>query len=209
MTVYDFLVEKTVRLLAPRLGCKRDDPTYDRLWYGAYVFYLNAVKCLLLLALALLLGITRYVLAFALAYGALRTFSFGVHLNRPVHCTLLGLAYYLGSTYLSLHVPFSLGARIIIAVLCSIVFLACAPAETEKRPIPKSRRGIYKLKSCLLLSALSLLGIWLHGHYPVYGSLISMALICQSINLLPVTFHIIRRIEENEKNSESHVQSIR
>lgn len=170
---------------------------------------MNALKCLLLLALALLLGITRYVLVFALAYGALRTFSFGVHLSKPFHCTLLGLAYYLGSAFLAQHVTFPLWGKAIMLALCGIAFATLSPAETEKRPIPKRKRAGYKAKSCAVLLAVGVLCIMLHQVAPTYSSLLCMALLCQSINLLPITYKIIRRLERNETIPENHVQTLR
>ena len=101
--MYDVLVEKTAAFLGPKIGCTKGDPTYDRLCYGAYAIYINGAKCLLLFVVAALLRVLPHVLIFALAYGALRPLSLGVHLNRTGLCTLLGLTYHPGRADLSPH----------------------------------------------------------------------------------------------------------
>jgi len=54
-------VKKTIALLAPRLGRESGEPTCDKLWYGIYVFYLNAAKTLLLIIIAPMLWFANYL----------------------------------------------------------------------------------------------------------------------------------------------------
>jgi len=130
--LYDFLVRKTVAILAPKLGCEANSPTYDKLKYGTHVFYINAVKTLLLVIVALILGILPYVSVFALAYGALRIFSFGVHLNNSFLCTAIGFVFYLGSVYLSLYVDVPLWAKIALLIVATVGFATYAPPHRPK-----------------------------------------------------------------------------
>jgi len=190
--LYDFLVSKTVATLAPKLGCKEGDPTYDKLKYGTHVFYINAVKSLFLVVVALILGILPYVLVFALAYGALRLFSFGVHLNNSFLCTFIGFVYYLGSVYLSLYVYFPLWAKIALAIVSIVGFTTYAPAQTKKRPIPESQYRVLKKKSLGMLAVVIITVFVLHQLFPIFSNLILMAMVCQTINLLPSTYKIFK-----------------
>jgi len=188
--LYDFLVRKTVAILAPRLGCEPNSPTYDKLKYGTHVFYINAVKTLLLVIVALILGILPYVAVFALAYGALRIFSFGVHLNNSFLCTAIGFVFYLGSVYLSLYVDVPLWARIALLIVATVGFVTYAPAQTKKRPIPEHQHRVLKRKSVVVLVVVAVVVFALHQPFPVFSSLVLMAAVCQTVNLLPTTYKI-------------------
>ena len=190
--MYDFLVSKTVKVLAPRLECEHGSLTYDKLQYGTHVFYINAVKTLLLIIVSLILGIFPYVVAFALAYGSLRVFSFGIHLENSLLCTLIGFVYYLGSIYLSLYVAIPLWAKVISLIVSVVGFVTYSPAQTKKRPIPEHQRKALKKKSSIILTIVALLSIMMHYSFPVFSSLLTMAAVCQMVNLLPVTYKIFR-----------------
>ena len=190
--MYDFLVSKTVEVLAPKLGCEQGSPTYDKLKYGTHVFYINVVKSLLLVVVALVLGIFPYVLMFALTYGALRLFSHGIHLNNSFLCTIIGFVYYLGSVYLSLYVYFPLWARIALVIVSIAGFTAYAPAQTKKRPIPESQYRILKKKSLMVLVIISIVVFVLYQPFPIFSSLILLAAVCQTINLLPSTYKLFK-----------------
>ena len=186
------MVNKTVALLAPKLGCEPNSPIYDKLKYGTYVFYINTVKTLLLVVVALLLGILPYIAVFALFYGSLRLYSFGVHLNNSLLCTAIGFVYYLGSVYLSLYVSMPLGIKIVLIILTVAIYAAYAPAQTKKRPIPAHQRKVMKRKSLGILIAVALVAFVLHNQFPIFSNLAIMAAVCQSSNLLPVTYRVFK-----------------
>jgi len=185
-------VTRTTAVLAPKLGCEPGDATYDKLHYGTYIFYLNTVKTLVLVIITLILGILPYIVIFALAYGALRIFSYGVHLNNSFLCTLIGLIYYLGSTYIALNISIPLGVKLALLLMSAICFATYAPAETRKRPIPKHQRKILKTKTLRTLAIVICIVFALHYHLPVYSSLVFLAVVCQAVNLLPITYKIFR-----------------
>lgn len=200
--MYEFLVAKTTALLAPAIGCEKGDRTYDRLWYGTYVFYLNVCKTVALVIVALALGILPYVLVFMAALGLLRAFSFGVHLSNPALCTALGFAYYLGFTYFSLVVPVPLAVEALLLGLCVLAVARYAPAQTKRRPIKEKDRKPFKVKSLCVLLVEAVAVIVLHGAYPVYSTLICTAAVCQSANLLPITYKLLTKGEIEDVKSE-------
>ena len=189
--MYAFLVKITAATLAPKLGCEQGSAPFEKLQYGIYVFYLNTLKTLLLIVISLILGILPYIAVFAFAYGSLRIYSFGVHLKSTWLCTLLGLAYYLGSTYLALNVCIPIAVKAFIILLCAVCFFIYAPAQTRKRPIPEHQRKALKPKSVAMFLVVTVCMFVLHN-FPVYSSLVFMAAVCQTINLLPVTYKIFR-----------------
>jgi len=178
-------------VLAPKIACTPGTVRYDKLWYGTYIFYLNVAKTLVLIIVALALGIMPYVAVFALAYGALRVYSFGVHLDNSLLCTLIGLAYYLGSVYLSLHADIPLAVKVVFLLACTACFILYAPAQTKKRPIPEHQRKILKRKSLGIL-AVVISFVFILRSFPVFSNLVFLAVVCQSVNLLPITYKIFK-----------------
>jgi len=148
------------------------------------------VKTLLLVIVALILGILPYVAVFALAYGALRVYSFGVHLNNSFLCTAIGFVFYLGSVYLSLYVDIPLWARIALLIVVTVGFAIYAPAQTKKRPIPEHQSKVLKRKSLIVLAIVVVVVFALHLPFSVFSSLVLMAAVCQTVNLLPTTYKI-------------------
>lgn len=193
--MYQFLVDKTTAWLAPAKGYAVGSDEYKKLQYGTYVFYLNFLKTAVLLILAFALGIARYILVFALAYGALRLNSFGIHLNHPLTCTLLGLVYYIGGAYFSIYVPVPLAVKIPVFALCFAAFCWYAPAETKRRPIPASKRGTHKIKSLAALAAVTALSCALSAYGGMaYSTVLLVATVCQTVNILPVAYKLVKEV---------------
>jgi len=170
-----------------------NDPRRETARYGIYIFYINVLKTLLLLLIALVFGILKQVVLFALPYAALRLFSFGVHLKTPMACTALGLVYYLGGTALAMYIDIPLPLRITLWCICFLCFLRYAPAETKNRPIPQRQRKPFKIMSLTVLSVLMAIAVYLSASgYPVYRNLFLIAAVCQTVNILPLTYTIVK-----------------
>lgn len=180
--MYNFLVEKTTTYFSRVMNYEKGTEQYDQLWYGIYIFYINVLKNLLLIGIALWFGILQYVAVFFVAYGALRIYSFGFHLKSTIGCTLLGLLYYLGSTYISLQIGIPLPVRIGILSFGVIVFFLRSPVPSPERPIPDWQRPKFHKRSLMILSVVVLLSILLPEPF---NNLLAMAILCQTINLLP------------------------
>lgn len=189
--MYDVLVAKTIRVLAPRMGCAPGSLIYDKLWYGIYIFYINIIKTAGLLVIAYILGIVPYVLLFMLALGALRLYSFGVHVKSSFLCTLIGLAVTLSSTYISLHVNIPIALKIPILLACVVSFVAYAPAQTKKRPIPEKQRNPFRKKSLYLLTTVIFM-VFIFYPFPAVSNLLFIAAVCQAVNILPATYKILK-----------------
>jgi len=201
--MYEFLTDRTTMALAPSLGCEPGSPTYEKLRYGTHTFYINAAKTLLLTIIALLLGIMQYVAIFALAYGGLRLFSFGMHFKSTLICTFVGLVYYLGSTYLSLFVTIPIPLKVTVVMVCGICFMIYAPAETKKRPILSKQRKKFKVKSIIVFLVIVVSIFMLYPFSTIYSNLLFMAIICQTVNILPITYRI-EGLKINERRHDNN-----
>lgn len=182
------LVNKTTDLLSRHHGCDPGTLEYDKLWYGINVFYLNVPKTVGLLLLAIWFKMINLVLVFALGYGVLRLFSFGIHLKSNLMCTLVGLLYYFGSSLIAKNIVFSSTFIWLSLIACFIAFLIFSPAATKSRPIYPAQRKKYKYRSliALIVVAVSILFI----QTPPLRNVLVMAMICQTLNILPFTYRI-------------------
>lgn len=166
---------------------------YEILKYGTHSILLTIFKTLLLILLAFILHIVPYVLTISAVYGTLRLFSYGVHLKNTLACTAVSLIYYIGGVYISIYSKTPFIISILIIPICSVFFTLYAPSSYENTPIAKSKRKKLKLMSLFVLAVCFILSVWFFkiGN-TLYSNLINSAVICQTINILPITYKIFR-----------------
>lgn len=157
--------------------------------YGIAAFITNSYKMLFLFALAILLGIFKYFLIATISFGALRTFASGVHAKREWTCLPVSTSIFLGITYLGITLDLNTYIISFIFVLCFGAILRYAPADTEERPIA-SRKLRKKLKIMSIITILVLYVIALYKLGTAASSIITFAVLFESILILPVTYRL-------------------
>jgi len=207
--VYDRLVDITFARLLAVIRKHRDSPVMEKhislldernesdregCKYGLKALYMNAWKTIVLVILALQLEVHVQAGLFAIAYVSLRFFSHGLHLNSSMACTILGLTYYLGVSSLAAAVTIPHLLQITLWIACFALVLLYAPAATKKRPIFPREKTTKKLASLIVLAALATASgvLAVHGK-PEIGSIFLADVICQTINILPVSYKILKQ----------------
>lgn len=206
--MYDYLVGSTFNFIIRMAEKNSENPAFakldylfdptnpqrDVMKYGIYIFYINVLKSLLLILVAYFLGVLTPVLVFALPYVLLRLFSFGIHMKTPLGCTILGFVQYLGSVYFVINVGIPFPIQIVAWVICFVCFYLYAPAQTKKRPIPQRQRKPFKIKSMTVLAIIMCVSVymWFTGN-TVPGNLLLLAAVWQTLNILPLTYKIIKQ----------------
>lgn len=128
------------------------------------------------------------------AYGALRMYSFGIHLSHDMSCAIWGFLIYIGGTHLALHINISNVVRIVIYVICFFLFLKYAPAGMKPRPIGAKQYIPLKAMTMLILMILIAVSTVLQiFHKTIYANIILIAMVSQVINVLPFTYKIFRK----------------
>lgn len=182
--MYKWLVDQTAPFFARGL---RDSADYAAMRYGMTAFLINAVKTLLLIVVAVCMGIQRQVFVFALGYGVMRTFSFGVHFRHPAVCTVHGLLFLLGGSMLGAVLPDHPLVTMLLIAVPSILYWRYAPAPTAKRPMSENNRRKFHKKTMAAFCIITVLGIALATcGQATYANLLMTGAAFQSINILPV-----------------------
>ena len=194
------IILKTTNFLAKFVNAEPQSDKYAILKYGVELFFLNLYKTIILIILAVILGIWKEVLIFGIAYGILRSYAFGIHIDSGVGCTIWGLAYYIGSSYLARYIKISFGMLIWVYTILILIFLLHAPSGTKKRPVGKIEKKHLKTISLLLLIIMYLLSVHVIGS-GIIINLIMLAAVCEAINIMPITYRIFKQ-ERGEISNE-------
>jgi accessory gene regulator B len=206
--VYDNLVNATFAYLLVVIWKHKDSPimkshlalldennvaVLEEYKYGLKAIYMNAWKTLILIVLALIFGIWRQVVLFAIAYVGLRLFSHGLHLKSSIACTLLGLTYYMGVSSLAVAITIPAYLQVGLWIICFILCLLYAPAATKKRPIFPREKRIKKIASLIVLAVLASASyiLAINGKGEIANILLA-GVFCQTLNVLPISYKILR-----------------
>ena len=176
-----------------------DEIKLEEIMYGLESVYLTFEKIIFILLISILLGIFKEVILFMLIYNIIRFTSFGAHAKNSIVCLIISSITFLGFPILSMNIIMSNYIKIILGIICIIIFLIYAPADTEKRPIiSKKRRLIYKVSTTLIGVLYIILSIYIKDNY--LDNVFIFSLILQSIMLLPITYKLLGVSYNNYKN---------
>ena len=176
-----------------------DEIKLEEIMYGLESVYLTFEKIIFILLISILLGIFKEVILFMFIYNIIRFTSFGAHAKNSLVCLIISSITFLGFPILSMNIIMSNYIKIILGIICIIIFLIYAPADTEKRPIiSKKRRLIYKVSTTLIGALYIILSIYIKDNY--LDNVFIFSLILQSIMLLPITYKLLGVSYNNYKN---------
>ena len=176
-----------------------DEIKLEEIMYGLESVYLTFEKIIFILLISILLGIFKEIILFMLIYNIIRFTSFGAHAKNSIVCLIISSITFLGFPILSMNIIMSNYIKIILGIICIIIFLIYAPADTEKRPIiSKKRRLIYKVSTTLIGALYIILSIYIKDNY--LDNVFIFSLILQSIMLLPITYKLLGVSYNNYKN---------
>jgi len=157
--------------------------------YGIAAFIANSYKTAFIFILAILLNVFQYFLIAFVSFGALRTFASGVHAKREWTCLPVSIILFFGILYLGMTIELNIYMLSTIFILCFTAVLRYSPADTEERPIV-SRKLRKKLKILSVITTLVLYAIALYSLGTKASSIITFAVLVESILILPATYRL-------------------
>ena len=157
--------------------------------YGIAAFIANSYKMAFIFILAILLNVFQYFLIAFVSFGALRTFASGVHAKREWTCLPVSIILFFGILYLGMTIELNIYMLSIIFILCFTAVLRYSPADTEERPIV-SRKLRKKLKILSVITVLVLYAIALYSLGTIASSIITFAVLVESILILPAAYRL-------------------
>lgn len=173
-----------------------DQKQEARVIYGLYCLYSNFLKIPLVFIVGHLAGLLTETTIFLVTFALLRTFSFGTHAEKSWICTLTNFTVFNLGTYVSIKISFSWTILIGMIIFSFSSFLLYAPADTKARPLKdKIKRKKLKIKTLIVFCSITVIAIFIDNYD--YTKLIVISSFVQSVNILPITYRVLRKPYRN------------
>ncbi len=166
--------------------------------YGIESLYLVISKTIVIFLAAYIFGILKELLLLMIFYNILRTTGFGLHTKKSWHCWLSSLLIFLGAPLLSTLVIIPKSIVMIISVICILLIIMYAPADTEKRPIISTkRRRTYKVLCSVSAIIYSIILFFITNSS--LENIILFSMIIEVLMILPISYKIFNLKYNNYK----------
>ena len=194
--IKNFVINNSMNLISEM--DKYNEEQLEEIKYGLEGIYLTVSKCIVIIALSIILGIFKETLLFLLLFNVLRTVAFGIHASKSIYCWISSSISFLLIPYLCVHFEFPLLFHIVVSCISFISFIFYAPADTVKRPlVNKKKRKIYKILSVLFAFIFITLIFTIQNI--LFKNMLTFALILQTVLILPITYKIFKLPYNNYK----------
>lgn len=186
---------------------KKNYPSYDDeklevIAYGLEALYLTITKLVIIFLASYLLGILKETLLLTILYNIIRFTAFGLHADKSIQCLIMSSTMFIGGTLLCLNIKINLIVKVILAIICIILLLKYAPADTHKRPIiSKKRRLIYKTFSTILGIIFTVLIIIFDNK--IISNFLLIGMIESVLMILPISYKLLNLPYNNYKTYNS------
>ena len=186
-------------------NCNFNEIKTAEIKYGIESFYLFITKTIVILFIAFVLGIIKEILLLLVFYNLLRTTGFGVHALTSWHCWFSSLLIFLGTPMLMKYIDIPVYLMVSISLICLLLIIRYAPADTEKRPIINlKRRKIYKI--CCTITAFIYILIIIFVNIEILQYALMYSLIIETFMILPISYKIFGAKYDNYKSYLNKVQ---
>ena len=175
-----------------------NDEQLEIIEYGLEGLYLTTIKIIIIILLSIILNIFKETILMILFYNIPRFTTFGMHAKDSKSCLITSLLLFIGGTYLAIYANITLPIKIVLSVICLILIIIYAPADTHKRPIINTKhRKKLKCTSIIITITYIFLTILINDNY--ICNLIYLALLIQSTAIIPITYKIFKMPYNNYK----------
>ena len=170
---------------------KYNDEELEKIKYGIEGTYLGITKIVIIILISILLNLFKETILFFIIFNILRVPGFGLHAKKSIWCWIASIISFIGIPIICKTCIFNNLFYIIVPIICIFCFFLYAPADTEKRPlINKKKRKIYKIITILFGIIYFTIIITISNIY--YKNILTLALILQTILILPITYKIFK-----------------
>ena len=169
----------------------------EKLKYGLEGIYLTITKTIIIIALAIMFKILKETISILILYNIIRYFAFGFHAEKSIECLIMSSILFIGLPLLIFYLKPLFITKLIISIICTIIIMIFAPADTIKRPLPnKKKRKIRKICSTVIAIIYSV--ICIIGRKKI-SEIFLCTLIIQAIIVNPITYMIFKQPFNNYK----------
>ena len=162
----------------------------EKIEYSLTGIYLTFSKIIVILIISLILGIFKQTLIFILTFNILRTTGCGLHASKSITCLISSIIFFIGLPFLANIIHINILIKILICIICIILLVIYAPADTKKKPmINKKRRMKLKYLTLFFSILFSITSIVIKNNFISNCLIISMLL--EVILVLPLTYKLL------------------
>lgn len=178
---------------------KYTDEEIEIIAYGLEGLYLTFTKIVIIFGIAIFLGIFKEVVYLLISYNVIRSQAFGIHASKSIYCLISSLIMFVGGTYLCIYLVLPLWVKVSVSILCCILLLIYAPADTQKRPIVNiKKRKRFKFLSTLLGVVYVILIVIFNKN--IISNYLLIGMVEATIMILPATYKIFKMPYDNYKS---------
>ena len=178
---------------------KYDKEQQEEIKYGLEAIYLLVTKFIVIFLIAIILGLWKETLLFLLFFNLLRATAFGIHASKSIYCWISSIISFLIMPYISKNVIFPIWFFIAITIICNILFILYAPADTIKRPLINEKKR-KRFKVLTIITSIIYTSIIFIITNNIIKNTIIFAMILQVVLILPITYKIFKLPYNNYKN---------
>ena len=165
--------------------------------YAIECIYLTGTKIIVITILAYILGIFHEYLLFILFYAPLRLLSFGWHANTSKECWVISISAFVVIPYLCSVLDISIYIKVILLIICLVIYSLYAPADTKKRPIVSSKRRLFFKVSTLII--LFIYSFYIISNSNLISNVMLASLLYQSLLINPLIYKLSHQSFNNYK----------
>ncbi|WP_167324175.1 accessory gene regulator B family protein [Enterococcus caccae] len=154
------LTERTAIFLVERLNvdAETDKIKYLKCKLALEIILINFSKLSIIYVLSFMLGITKAVLVFHIAFLYIRKYAYGAHSNSSLKCTIISLILFVGIPfYLVNFVLIPKEILLIVLLINSSLIYKFAPAATKKNPISDLKKKRELRRKALVANSVMML----------------------------------------------------
>ncbi|KEI06851.1 accessory gene regulator ArgB-like protein [Clostridium botulinum] len=160
--------------------------------YGVELLFMSVTKIPIILGIGYFLGTLKETIFTVLAFCFIRRFAAGIHARKSYICLLSTCLILQGSIYLSINFNLKLITKILILVICMMIYLKYAPADTEEKPyVNEQIRKSLKIKSIFTITIYFIISIKIKEVF--ISNMLMHVLWIEGLLITPIIYKIFKR----------------
>lgn len=188
------VLNKSLNFITKYKNYSKED--IDKLKYGLEGIYLTITKLIIITLLSIIFGIFKEVIILLFLFNIIRYFGFGVHARKSSECLIFSILCFIIMPIFFLNIKLDKGIILITGIICTVLLLFFAPADTKKRPlINRKKRLIRKIVTILIGIVYTYISLSINNY--TYSILFILSVMIETIIVNPITYKILRQSYKN------------
>lgn len=172
-----------------------------KLKLGIEIILINLTKFTIIFLVAAFTGLLKESILMSLVFASIRKSAFGLHAKNSIVCTITSINMFVTGAYISKYLLINnIMVILIFSIIISLLY-KYAPADTEAHPL-LSKKLRDRLRKKAVVTGIALMIITLTIPSSRIKTLIVLASCYEVINILPLTYKILKRRYRNYENFE-------